>query len=123
MKEHPINELLAALGQALIHAPNLAIMVVDEKLNIVWFNDAHARLTGSVLGESVGRKCFELTKSERSHRGCPTQVTLAEGKVTQSLWDFAEVNGYILTVPLPGGYAAKIMSMIPKEPSDEIQRF
>lgn len=123
MKEHNVTDLLESLGKALIDAPNLAMMIVDEKMNIVWFNEAHGRLTGSVPDESVGRKCYELTQSEKSHQGCPTQVTLKEGIVTQSLWDFADVHGYIVTLPLPGGYVAKVMSMIPKEPSTEIQRF
>lgn len=123
MKEHNVNDILESLSKALLDAPNLAIMIVDEKMNIVWFNEAHGRFTGSVLEESVGRKCFELAQSNTSHKGCPTQITLKEGKVTQSLWDFDDVNGYIVTIPLPGGYAAKVMCMVPKEPSAEIQRF
>lgn len=123
MDQQQLNVIFEALGKSIIEAPNLAIMVVDEKLTIVWHNEAHARLLGTPLEQNVGRKCFETTAETKAHKGCPTQVTLKEGKTTQSLWNFGEKNGFIVTLPLPNGLVAKFMTMVPKEADGAIERF
>ncbi len=111
--------ILDSLGKALLESPFLAVMIVDQDLNIIWHNEAYARDLG--VENCVGQKCYEVTSSDKAHAGCPTQITLKKGNYTRAFYDFGETNGLFFTIPLPDGLAAKVHTFLPKEATGEIK--
>ena len=117
-----LEKLLSSLGGTLLESPVLSVMIVDQEMNIVWHNESYARDMGA--GPDItGRKCYEVTSDVKVHRGCPTQLSLREGKFTRGLYDLGQRNAMVITIPLPGGLAAKVHAFLPKDTTQEAEVF
>jgi hypothetical protein len=111
--EQNINELVNTLKQAVLDSPDLAIMILDAKMNVVW----HNRRFGEEFAESApldGKKCYDITKTGKPHQGCPLRIS-QEGRYSKGMFDFGEKNFFFMTLPLGDGYAAKIHTYLPKQ--------
>jgi hypothetical protein len=105
--------LLGTLKQAILDSPDLAVMILDRTFTIVW----HNRQFGEEFKEFAaidGMKCYDVTKNGKPHKGCPLAKTLQDGKYHRGLVDFGEQYFHFMTIPLGGGYVAKVHTYLPK---------
>lgn len=116
-----LGQCPAGLAEALLASPYLAVAVIDREMNIVWHNRTYARELGWAGQSLAGRKCYEAARDTARHANCPLDVSLREGKHTRGLYDVGERNVVFLTIPLPGGSAAKVFTFVPKEAGGEVQ--
>ena len=114
----PNPDFAALLGEAILGSQVFKIMVVDADMNIVWCNRAHESMFSGA--ELIGRKCYETLGSDKIHQGCPTCISMKTGKTAKGLYDFGQQNALIVTLPLPGGYAAKVMLDTPKDADGQV---
>jgi hypothetical protein len=114
----PNQDFPALLGDAIIGSKIFKIMVVDADMNVVWVNEAHASMFNGE--ELIGRKCYETLGSEKIHAGCPTCISLKTGKTATGLYNFGPQNALIITLPLPGGFVAKVMLDAPQDADGQV---
>ncbi len=57
-----------------------AIFVTDTKQNITYFNKAVERLTGYSESEAIGRKCYDIFKSNICDNGCAIKECIKTGE-------------------------------------------
>lgn len=55
---------------------------IDNDWNITSFNNSAVRLTGYKKEEAVGKKCWDIFKSDICCNNCHMEVTMAKGKAT-----------------------------------------
>lgn len=109
------STLVARLQQAVLEAPDLAMMVLDRTFTIVW----HNRAFGEEFKEFPaidGMKCYDVTKNGKPHQGCPLARTLQDGMHHRGMIDFGERYFHFMTIPLGDGYVAKVHTYLPKQP-------
>ena len=116
--EQKIATLVETLKQQVLDSPDLAIMILDRQMNVVWHNRRFAEEFGD-MAPLAGKKCYDITKAGKPHQGCPLQISL-NGKYSKGLFDFGEKNFFFMTLPLGDGYAAKIHTYLPKQPGGVI---
>ena len=109
------------LAEAILASPYLAVAVIDREMNIVWHNPTYARELGWAGRPLTGRRCYTAAGDTARHANCPAAASLQEGKYTRGLYDLGEKNAVFLTIPLPGGLAAKVFTCVPKEAGGAIE--
>jgi len=118
--DQSVDLLVSKLKDAILDSPHLAVMILDRKLDIVWHNQRF----GQEFRDSmpiVGRKCFQVTGSDKPHQNCPLRASFDRGKFTQGFFDFGDRNFVFVTIPLGDGYAAKIHTYLPKDAEGRIE--
>lgn len=53
---------------------------IDNDWNITSFNNSAEAITGFAKSDAVGKKCWEIFRSELCHNGCHMEQTIANGK-------------------------------------------
>ncbi len=66
--------------QAILNSIADGVFTVDKEWKITSFNPSAEKITGVTSKIAVGKKCFEIFKSEICQKDCPLQRTLKEGK-------------------------------------------
>jgi hypothetical protein len=114
------GELYNSFCSAFLKSPHVAVMIVDQGLNVLWCNEAYNREFGGAA-DLVGRKCYQVLGAPARHDGCPTQASLYKNKYTKCLFDFGDKNFFCLTLPLGNGKAAKIHTYLPKTADNKVE--
>ncbi len=113
-----MDALLTKLGKEMVESPFLSVMILDDDNTIVWHNERFAKDFNQ--GDNlVGKKCYNVTGSDKMHLNCPLELSLRENKRVKGYIDFGNINFLYLTVPLDEKHAAKIHVFLPKEPDNK----
>ncbi|HVO65125.1 MAG TPA: sigma 54-interacting transcriptional regulator [Syntrophales bacterium] len=63
----------------ILNSVALGIFTVDMDWNIKYFNDEAEKITGFTKKEALGRKCYEIFRTELCHKGCYLRIAMETG--------------------------------------------
>jgi len=116
----PGGDLYNSFCSAFLKSPHIAVMIVDQGLNVLWCNETYTREFGGAA-DLIGKKCYQVLGAPERHDGCPTQASLFKNKYTKCLFDFGDKNFFCLTLPLTLGRTAKIHTYLPKNADNKVE--
>jgi PAS domain S-box-containing protein len=64
----------------IVESINEGVFTIDAEKQITYFNPAAERITGFRPAEAVGRKCFDIFRTDICARACPLETALHTGK-------------------------------------------
>ncbi|MBN2062645.1 MAG: sigma 54-interacting transcriptional regulator [Deltaproteobacteria bacterium] len=80
--------------EAVIHSISDGVFTVDKHWRITCFNRAAERITGIARSQAMGRKCYEVFKSNICRDACAIQYTIETGRPVINLTvHFIDRNG------------------------------
>lgn len=94
--KHPMKQVAIQVGDHKIDSELIlqnvsdGVFTVDTDLKISSFNQAAENITGLSQDEALGRRCWDVFKSNRCQSGCILKKSLVEGK---SFNDSSEIMG------------------------------
>jgi PAS domain S-box-containing protein len=77
------------------------LFVADKDLNIIYFNDAVAKLTGYTREEAIGKKCHDIFKANICESGCAIKYCMKES---------ATINDAEVTITSKSGEVIPILA-------------
>jgi len=66
--------------EAVVHSISDGVFTVDKDWRITCFNRAAERITGIMRSQAMGRKCYEVLKSNICRDACAIQYTIENGR-------------------------------------------
>jgi len=66
-------------SRKILNSVALGIFTVDMDWNIKYFNKEAEKITGFSKKEALGRKCYEIFRTELCHRGCYLRMAMETG--------------------------------------------
>lgn len=77
------------IGTLLLNSVSDGIYAVDMDFKIIFFNKAAEHITGVSEGEAIGKKCYDVFRSNMCLNNCPIKESLERGECTKR-------HGYII---------------------------
>ena len=74
------NILNGISGDSVLENMGEAILIIDPKFRIVYFNKRAENITGFNRGEALGKHCYEILRLYNCNNGCPVQNMINTGE-------------------------------------------
>lgn len=111
--------ILSRLSKNILDNPFLSIMILNNKLDVVWHNERFAEEMND--GKKIeNMKCFEVLGSKQAHKDCPLMKSIEKQVSTKGFLDSEDRNFFFLTIPIDENHAAKIHIFLPKQADNQI---
>jgi len=101
MRKKNLDTLTSKFADIILDSVSDGVFIVNEKLQITYFNKAAERITGISSKKAVGQYCFDILKSNVCETDCSIRFSLNTGKdIADKHKNILKIDGKIIPIKI-----------------------